>query len=115
MDSDVTARKQEDLYLIPANSKRGLLIMGMFHPQDLIIFGSGVGATILMVIILGPENLFTIILALLPALVTGLLVTPIAHYHNVLTVLLSMIDFYSKREKFKWEGWNFYEEYDSTK
>jgi len=114
MDSE-TSTKEQDIYLIPANSKKGLLIMGLFHPQDLIIFGSGVGATILMVILFGPESLLGIIIVLLPALVTALLVTPIPHYHNTLTVILSIIDFYSKREKFKWKGWDFYEEINDTK
>jgi hypothetical protein len=44
-------------YLIPANSKKGLLIMGMFNPVDLIIFGAGVGTTLLLLILLNPSTL----------------------------------------------------------
>ena len=39
-------------YLIPANSKKSQLILGYFTPLDLILFGSGCGLTILLLVIL---------------------------------------------------------------
>ncbi|MFA5602564.1 MAG: hypothetical protein WDA21_02370 [Bacilli bacterium] len=114
MIEEVNSNNQAN-YLIPANSKRGLLIMGSFYIKDLILFGSGVLLTVIILILFEPGNLPMIIVTILPALITGLLVMPIPNYHNTLTVILSIINFYSKREKFKWEGWSFYEETNSTK
>ena len=46
-----------------------------------------------------------VIIALLPALVTGLLVVPIPNYQNVLCVLISIYNFYTGRRKYVWKGW----------
>lgn len=37
-------------YLIPANSKKSQLILGFFTPIDLILFGSGVGITLILLL-----------------------------------------------------------------
>ena len=71
-------------YLIPANSKKSQLILGFFTPVDLILFGSGCGLTILLLMLVRDANLTEMIIILLPALVTGFLVTPVLYYHNVL-------------------------------
>lgn len=93
-------------YLIPANSKKSMLIFGIFRPVDLIVFGIGVASSLLMLIILPIEDSMGIlVISLLPLLVTGLLVFPVAHYHNTLTVLISIYDFYTQRQKFIWKGW----------
>ena len=36
-------------YLIPANTKKGTLIFGLFREGDLIIFGIGIGITFITV------------------------------------------------------------------
>ncbi|MBQ6816796.1 MAG: hypothetical protein IJO27_00020 [Bacilli bacterium] len=93
-------------FLIPANSKKSMLIFGTFRPIDLIILGCGIGATLLMLITLPINNgLPILIIALLPLLVTGLLVFPVANYHNTLTVLVTIYQFYTSRQKFIWKGW----------
>lgn len=94
-----------DNYLIPANSKKSMLIFGLFNKFDLILFGSGVGATLLLLLILPVENLLLAIITLAPALVTGFLVFPIPNYHNVLSILKSMFEFYTTRQCFAWKGW----------
>ncbi len=38
-----------DQYLIPANTKRGKLILGWFRPFDLYLFGGGVLATFVLI------------------------------------------------------------------
>ena len=38
-------------YLIPANSNRGKLIFGFFRPVDLIVFGTGIFATFILLLI----------------------------------------------------------------
>lgn len=92
-------------FLIPANSKKSMLIFGVFNPFDLILFSSGAGTSILLLIILPLESFIVVSLALMPLLVTGLLVFPVANYHNILTILISIYHFYTDRQKFIWKGW----------
>ena len=92
-------------FLIPANSKKSMLIFGLFKPFDLILFGSGVGITLLMLMILPLEDLTITIIALSPALITAFLVFPVAYYHNVLSILIDIFNFYTERQKFIWRGW----------
>lgn len=92
-------------FLIPANSKKSMLIFGTFRPIDLIIFGCGIGVTVILLISLPLNDLPMLVLALSPVLVTGLLVFPVANYHNVLTVLITIYQFYTSRQKFIWKGW----------
>ena len=92
-------------YLIPANSKKSMLIFGLFNKFDLILFASGILATMLMVMILPIDNLVVAILALLPAAVTGFLVFPVPNYHNTLTVIMAAWMFFTTRQKFIWKGW----------
>ena len=74
-------------YLIPANAKKSMLIFGLFTPMDLIIFGCGIGATLIMLLVLPVEQLAVAAIALAPALITGFLV------------------FLNTRQKFIWKGW----------
>ncbi|MDO5002955.1 MAG: hypothetical protein Q4E39_01830 [bacterium] len=92
-------------YLIPANTKNGKLILGMFEPFDLILFGVGVCLTLLLVTILPMESIYVTIVILLPALITGFLVIPVPNYHNMLNVIGEMIDFLSNQRNYKWKGW----------
>ncbi|MBE6144774.1 MAG: hypothetical protein E7169_04295 [Firmicutes bacterium] len=94
-------------YLIPANSKKSMLIFGLFNQVDLIIFCSGAGATLLLLLILPVEQLLTAIIAITPGLVCGFLVLPIPNYHNVRTVIKSAYTFFTSRQKFIWKGWCF--------
>ena len=98
-------------YLIPANTKKGQLIAGYFTPSDLILVGTGVSITIVLLIILGVNQTGRALLALAPGLVTAFLVMPIANYRNVRTFLKSMIDYYFNTQKeYKWKGWCTYEQ-----
>lgn len=109
----------ENNYLIPANANRGKLIMGFFRGIDLIIFGCGAGATLLMLLIFQNQlsNIVVAIGILLPALTTGFLVLPVPHQHNVLVFLTNFYKFYFVNQKmFKWKGWcNEYGEDSSNK
>ena len=98
----------ENQFLIPANTKKGSLIFGIFMPVDLIIFLTGVGITLLALIIMSTANVmdnFTSILGILPALVAVFLVFPFPNYHNVRTAIGEVIAFYSNRQKYVWRGW----------
>ena len=92
-------------FLIPANSKKSMLIFGLFRPIDLIIFVCGALATVLMLIIIKSSSIPIVVIKLLPLLTTALLVFPVANYHNTLTVLVLIYQFYTTRQKFIWKGW----------
>lgn len=98
-------------YLIPANSKKGMLIFGLFTKFDLILFAVGVVTTILMLLIIAPETLTTAIICLSPLFVCAFLVIPIPNYHNVLTLIREMIDFFYSRRNYKWKGWCYKDEF----
>ena len=92
-------------FLIPSNSKKSMLIFGIFRPIDFIIFGCGALATVLMLIIIKSSSIPIVVIKLLPLLTTALLVFPVANYHNTLTVLVLIYQFYTTRQKFIWKGW----------
>ena len=92
-------------FLIPANSKKSMLIFGVFNPFDLILFGCGIAASLLMLITLDLNKIPILILALSPLLITAFLVFPVANYHNTLTILICIYRFYTDRQKFIWKGW----------
>lgn len=97
-------------YLIPANTKKGQLIFGMFTPPDLILFGCGVATSLLLLLILGTDESIKAIIALMPGLVCGFLVMPVPNYRNVITFIRSMMDFYNGQRIYKWRGWCFNEQ-----
>ena len=93
------------MYLIPANAKRGQYIFGLFRPVDLVIFGIGVGMTLLMIMFMPMQETWAAIVAIIPGLIAALLVAPVAYYHNVLQLLLEIYGFFSNRRKYIWKGW----------
>lgn len=94
-------------YLIPANSKKSGMILGLFTPIDLIIFGSGVGLTLILLIALQAASLSTIIAILSPALISGFLVFPVPNYHNVLQLIINMVTYFFKPKDYIWRGWDY--------
>lgn len=92
-------------YLIPANTKRGQLILGLFRPFDIALFGSGVFITILLLAFLPLNGTVETILVLSPALITGFLVMPVPYYHNMLNIIVEMYEFYVGRRTYRWKGW----------
>ncbi len=98
-------------YLIPANAKKGTLIFNIFRPFDLMLFGIGVGISLLALAIVPSTNMIAVALALFPGCVCGLLVFPVPNYHNVLCALGSIYRFYTERRRYVWKGWCFYEQF----
>lgn len=92
-------------YLIPANSKKSMMIFGMFYKFDLLLFGCGIAATLIMIWLLPVADIKVAIISIAPAAITGFLVFPVPHYHNVLTVIISTWRFFTTRQKFVWKGW----------
>lgn len=94
-------------YLIPANSKKSLLIFGLFKKEELIMFGICLGITLLGLVTLPMGNTTIAILVLMPTIIAGFLVMPVPNYHNVLTILKSTIEFFTERQQYVWKGWCF--------
>lgn len=93
-------------YLIPANSKKSALYFGLFNKFDLMLFGTGVALTLLMMTFIpSGGSWLRVILIVAPAVVTGFLVFPVPNYHNVLTLLRSIWYFFTTRQRFIWKGW----------
>lgn len=97
-------------YLIPANSKKSMLIFGLFTTFDLILFGTGLGVSLLLLMIIPLTNFLLAILAIAPGFVTGFLVLPVPNYHNVLTFIKSIFTFFTERRRYPWKGWCFLDE-----
>lgn len=94
-------------YLIPANTKKGQLILGLFRPFDLILFMSGVLVSVLLLAIMPLTNTWLTILILSPAIICAFLVTPVPYYHNMLNIIVEMYEFFTVQQKYKWKGWCF--------
>ena len=92
-------------YLIPANSKKSQLILSFFRPMDLVLFGSGVLLTVILLMVIEEISLSLMVLILLPTLITGLLVMPVPNYHNVLQFIINIYAFFSERRRYYWKGW----------
>lgn len=101
-------RKQE--YLIPANSKRGMLILSIYRPIDLAIVITGGLITFALFFILGADSFGLVIMELLPVLLGTFLTLPIPNYHNTLVLIKEVISYFTNRKEFIWKGWCVYDE-----
>ena len=104
-----------NMYLIPANSKKSMMIFGMFYPFDLILLGTGVGISLILLLSLPLDSLLLSMIAIGPGIVTGLLVFPIPNYHNTLTVLIEIWEFITTRQRYVWKGWCVLDELENSK
>ena len=92
--------------LVPANTKRSTLILGMYRPlPDLLILAIGVVSTIIGLMMLNQAGMLLIILACLPMLLAVFLTLPLPNYHNMLCGIQSILSFYNERRNFIWRGW----------
>ena len=98
-------------FLIPANSKKSMLLLGVFTTFDLILFASGISVTIIMLLIIAPNTLFAAVIDLMPAVICGFLVLPVPNYHNIRIILQEAYKFFTSRQKFIWKGWCVTDEY----
>lgn len=94
-------------YLIPANSKKSMLMFGLFNGIDLAIFLVGLGISFILMMFLPVKDFWVAILAIMPAMIAGFLIFPIPNYHNVRTVIKNAWNFYTTRQKYIWKGWCF--------
>lgn len=94
-----------DQYLIPANTKKGELIFGLFRPFDLILLGTGIGISLILLMVTQLSSTTSVVLVLAPGLICGFLVIPVPNYHNMLVVITETIQFLTHRQKYVWKGW----------
>ncbi len=92
-------------YLIPANTKNGKLILGIFSPFDLILFCTGVLISMILLAIMPLSSTFVTILILSPAIICAFLVLPVPYYHNMLTIIIELYEFITNRQTYRWRGW----------
>ena len=92
-------------FLIPANSKKSQLILGVFTPIDLAIFGTGIVLTGAMLFLFQGMDFKIALITILPALIAGFLVLPVPHYHNVLQLITNIITYTLRRKRYYWKGW----------
>ena len=92
-------------YLIPANTKSGQLILGIFKPFDLILLGTGVLITLIFLMTFPVSSNWQVIVIVLPGLICAFLVIPIPNYHNILTIIIEAYNFFTNRRRYIWKGW----------
>ena len=92
-------------YLIPANTKRSMLIFGLFKPIDLIIFLVGVFLTIMLVAALGTDTPTQVLVGLSPLIICSLMVSPIPNHRNLWTFTVNVYTYFTNQRKYRWRGW----------
>ena len=73
-----------DNYLIPANTKRGKLILGWFRPFDLYLFGGGILVTFILIAFLPLSNALVAVLCF---------------------IIQEGYEFLTTRQRYRWKGW----------
>ena len=91
--------------LIPANSKKSMLILGMFNMTDLVIFITGVVVTFFLLLIMGANTLRNALIILAPACIAAFLVIPIPQHHNIRTFIINVYNYFSSNREYYWKGW----------
>lgn len=102
-------------FLIPANSKKSALILGLFKPADLVILAIGVVISFILLLALPIEQMTYTIIALTPGLLSAFLVFPLAYYHNVRKFIAIFFNYITSRQKFVWKGWCYIDEVNKFK
>ena len=92
-------------YLIPANSKKSMLILGFFNPTDLIIFGTGCVITFILLMTIKTNSLKEAVFIIAPALIGSFLVLPVPNHHNIRTFIGNIYSYFTGRRSYYWRGW----------
>ena len=92
-------------YLIPANTKKGKLILGLFRPFDLGLFASGILVSVILLAFLPLDSTAITIILLSPAFICAFLVMPVPYYHNMLNIIIELYEFLTTRQTYRWKGW----------
>ena len=98
-------------FLVPANAKKGTLILNVFRPIDAIIFGTGALISLFALVLFNTSSTIVVLICVMPVAVTGFLVFPVPNYHNVMCAIQSIIRYFSGIRNYKWRGWCFNEKF----
>lgn len=98
----------EQNYLIPANSKKSMLILGFFNPTDLVIFITGAVITFLLLFVMNTSSLKEAFVIISPILIGAFLVLPVPHHHNIRTFIGNIYHYFTTRRSYYWRGWCMY-------
>lgn len=94
-------------YLVPANSKKSQLILGLFRGVDIIIAVSGIFLTIVIAGFSDLKTFSDIAISVIPVLIAATLVSPMPNYHNVFKFLTNTYTYFTNRRKYLWKGWSY--------
>ena len=96
-------------YLIPANTKSGQLILNIFKKGEAIYCGVSFLVSFALIIAFQDyfSNTLVAIMCLLPAIVAAFLCIPVPYYHNIMTIIAEIYEFYTTSRRLKWRGWCF--------
>lgn len=92
-------------YLIPANSKKSMLILGFFNQTDLIIFGTGLVITFILLFVIKVNTAKEALTIIAPGIFAAFLVLPIPHHHNIRTFIGNVYHYFTNRRTYYWKGW----------
>ena len=101
--------------LIPANTKKSTLILGLLRPVDAIILGIGIAVTVIALMVVNGQSTWQLLLACIPAIIAAVLILPIPNYHNTLVGIQSILNFYNERRNYVWKGWCACDEFKDDK
>ena len=102
-------------YLVPANTKKSMLIFGMLRGIDAFILAAGIIISVGLLLAVNNAGTVFTLLACIPMVVALILVLPIPNYHNTLVALQSIMRFYNERRNYIWKGWCVYNEFKNSK
>ncbi len=102
-------------YLVPANTKKSLLIFNMLRPFDAILLAVGIAISVGLLIAFGNGPTWLMMIGCIPMLVALILVMPIPNYHNTLVAIQSIMRYYNERRNYIWKGWCVYNEFKDSK
>ena len=99
----------QNSYLIPANSKRSMLILSLFAPIDVVIFAIGSVTSFALVMALNgtAKSLTDILFLLLPAIVSAAMVVPVPNHRNVWQLTAHVYTYLINNRHYYWKGWCF--------
>ena len=101
--------------LVPANTKKSMLIFSMLRPIDAMILGVGISVSVILLILFSNGGTVITIVSCIPMAVSLILVMPIPNYHNTLVAIQSILRFYNERRNYIWRGWCIYDEFKDGK
>ena len=92
-------------YLIPANTKRSMLIFGLFKPVDIIIFVIGGSLTAILIAALGTDTPAQVLVGLAPLLISVVMLSPVPNHRNFWTFTVNVYTYFTSQRKYRWRGW----------